>query len=582
MSSDPSQSDLAISVRGLSKSYRIYRRPEDRLKQVFLWGRRNLFHEFWALSDINFEARKGESVGIIGANGAGKSTLLQIIAGTTQPTAGEARVSGRVAALLELGSGFNPEFTGRENVFMNGTILGLSYEEIEQRYERIVAFADIGEFINHPIKVYSSGMVVRLAFAVAVHVDADILIVDEALSVGDMQFQGKCITKIREMLEDPTKSLLFVSHGIDLVKSICRNTLLLKQGKQISFGASETVCDQYMAMLRDAERPPARAPARQAAESTTDDETPTAETGAGEYRSHEFRCVLGDVQERWQRFSSGKFAPGRYRATVRSGRSHQGGDVTLRGFSVLRHKGRMAIALMDIQASAGWRTRYAQTQDECVYTGSEDETLQFEFTGHELVFEGLRNSAGGAVDVLLEPIPPAKTKSPTARDLYRPSEEFAQRVDALRKGSQEARITNLEVLSERGEPLSMVPSGDRVTLRVHMETDIDLPHCNLGCTIRDAAGQDLLTITVYDEQVNWPYWHAGTPRVVEMHFKAAFRPGVYVVVAGMSLAVPVAKAESEKHFDFCPNAGVFEVIDERSGRPCWGLVRLPASVEVFA
>ncbi len=196
-----STADTAIKVSNLSKCYQIYEAPSDRLKQFVvprlqrLIGRlpKQYFREFWALKDVSFEVKKGETVGIIGRNGSGKSTLLQLICGTLSPSAGNLEVNGRVAALLELGSGFNVEFTGRENIYMNASILGLSQKEIDDRFDEIVAFADIGQFIEQPVKTYSSGMMVRLAFAVIAHVEADILVVDEALAVGDAFFTQKCM-----------------------------------------------------------------------------------------------------------------------------------------------------------------------------------------------------------------------------------------------------------------------------------------------------------------------------------------------------------------------------------------------------
>ena len=185
--------NVAICIDGVSKYFEIYEKPAHRLLQMIFRGHRQYYRPFWALHDISFEVKRGECVGIIGRNGAGKSTLLQIITGTLTPSAGKVHIKGRVAALLELGSGFNPEFTGRENVYLNASILGLTNKEIDARYDDIVAFADIGEFIDQPIKSYSSGMVVRLAFAVVAHVDADVLIVDEALSVGDAFFTQKCM-----------------------------------------------------------------------------------------------------------------------------------------------------------------------------------------------------------------------------------------------------------------------------------------------------------------------------------------------------------------------------------------------------
>jgi len=204
------RSDLAIAVHDVGKRYMLYDRPHERLKEQILWrfGRR-FGREFWALHDVTFEVGHGEAVGIVGRNGSGKSTLLHIIAGTLRPTAGTVDVSGRVAALLELGSGFNPEFTGRENVFLNGAILGLSRNEVLARFDDIAAFADIGEFLDQPVKVYSSGMMLRLAFAVQAHVDANVLIVDEALAVGDVYFQHRCMRRIKQLVDRGT-TLLFV------------------------------------------------------------------------------------------------------------------------------------------------------------------------------------------------------------------------------------------------------------------------------------------------------------------------------------------------------------------------------------
>lgn len=196
--------DVVIEVREVGKCYQIYERPEDRLKQMLWRGRRRYFREFWALRDVSFSVRRGETVGVIGRNGSGKSTLLKMLCGTLAPTAGTLAVRGRVAALLELGTGFNPEFTGRENVYLNAAILGLDDAEIEHYLPEILAFADIGEFIDQPVKTYSSGMAVRLAFAVAAHVRAEILIIDEALAVGDVFFVQKCMRFLRKFQESGT------------------------------------------------------------------------------------------------------------------------------------------------------------------------------------------------------------------------------------------------------------------------------------------------------------------------------------------------------------------------------------------
>ena len=244
--------DIAIRVENLSKRYEIYDAPRDRLKQFFLprlqgltgRGPKKYFREFWALEDVSFNIKKGETIGIIGRNGSGKSTLLQMICGTLSPTSGSITTNGRIAALLELGSGFNPEFTGRDNVYLNAALLGLSQDQINERFDRIAAFADIGQFIDQPVKTYSSGMYVRLAFSVIAHVDADILVVDEALSVGDAVFNQKCMRFIRSFQERGT--LLFVSHEMAAVQNLCKSAMWLGHGRVQKIGPSKEIAESYL------------------------------------------------------------------------------------------------------------------------------------------------------------------------------------------------------------------------------------------------------------------------------------------------------------------------------------------------
>lgn len=244
--------DIAIKIDNLSKCHQIYDRPEDRLKQLLvpriqrsLGAKESRYYkEFWALQDVSLEVRKGETLGIIGRNGAGKSTLLQLLCGTLSPTTGSILTNGRIAALLELGSGFNSEFTGRENVYLNATVLGLSREEIDRRFDAIAAFADIGDFIDQPVKTYSSGMYVRLAFAVMAHVSADILVIDEALAVGDVIFTQKCMRFLRNFKENGT--LIFVSHDTHSVASLCQKALWLDRGRPMMYGEAKEVSEAYM------------------------------------------------------------------------------------------------------------------------------------------------------------------------------------------------------------------------------------------------------------------------------------------------------------------------------------------------
>lgn len=257
-------SEIAIEARDLSKAYLIYNSPADRLKQAVVprlrrlllpllraigrgRGERRYFQEHWALRALDFEVKRGETVGIIGRNGSGKSTLLQIVCGTLTPSTGEARIHGRVAALLELGSGFNPEYTGRENVYLNASVLGLTREETEARMASILAFADIGDFIDQPVKTYSSGMAMRLAFAVIAHVDADILIIDEALAVGDAYFQQKCFRWLHQFRENGT--ILFCGHDMAAVVGLCDRAIWLDKGALRMQGPAKQVAEAYSSFI---------------------------------------------------------------------------------------------------------------------------------------------------------------------------------------------------------------------------------------------------------------------------------------------------------------------------------------------
>jgi len=240
--------EVVLKVENVGKRYEIYEAPHHRLFQTLWRGRKQFYKEFWALKDVSFEVKKGECLGIIGRNGCGKSTLLQIIAGTLAPTTGSVSVTGKVAALLELGSGFNPEFTGRENVYMNGAIMGLSRAEMDQKFDEIAAFADIGEFIEQPVKIYSSGMMVRLAFAAAVTVDPDILVIDEALAVGDVRFQQKCLRKLKKF-QDDGRTVLFVSHDMSAIKLFCNKVLWLERGQENRSGVPDEVARAYLSFM---------------------------------------------------------------------------------------------------------------------------------------------------------------------------------------------------------------------------------------------------------------------------------------------------------------------------------------------
>ena len=288
-----SSNENSICINSLGKRYEVYATPRDRLRQFIIpplqriTGRQpsSYYQEFWALQDISFEIRKGEAFGIVGRNGSGKSTLLQLIAGTLTPTVGTVETYGRIAALLELGSGFNPEFTGRENVYLNAMLLGMTHDEVDARFDKIAAFADIGAYLDQPVKTYSSGMLVRLAFAVQVQIEPDILIVDEALAVGDALFQKRCYNRIEKLLSDGV-TLLFVSHDQESVRTLTHRAILLKEGRAESMGTSSQVLLAYRKLLHEEEsayfaqlvpKLPAEGsalPAEAAPETTTDQSSP--------------------------------------------------------------------------------------------------------------------------------------------------------------------------------------------------------------------------------------------------------------------------------------------------------------------
>ncbi|MDB9527022.1 ABC transporter ATP-binding protein [Oscillatoria sp. CS-180] len=290
------QQDTVISLQGASKCFKRYEKPVDRLKEI-IFPRRKHAEEFWALKDVSLDISPGETIGIVGRNGAGKSTLLQLICGTLQPTEGTVRVNGRVSALLELGAGFNPEFTGRENVYMNGAIMGLSREEIDSRFEEIATFANIKEFMEQPVKTYSSGMYVRLAFAAAVYIEPEILIVDEALAVGDIVFQAKCTTRMKAMMDSGT-TILFVSHDPIAIKSLCQRTVYLDQGRVRAIGESGPIVDQYIkdafeesSMFGDAPPPPTIEPVPSA--SSISELNGSVEVYTKEYKNYDALAFRG-------------------------------------------------------------------------------------------------------------------------------------------------------------------------------------------------------------------------------------------------------------------------------------------------
>lgn len=283
---------LSIKALDIGKKYEIYDKPSHRLKEFLFFGKRRFHQDFWALRNIYLEVEAGSTVGVIGNNGAGKSTLLKLLTGTTKPTCGELIINGRVSALLELGAGFHPEFSGRDNIYMNCTILGMTKEEIDSRFESIVNFSELGDFIYHPLRIYSSGMYTRLGFSVAISVDPDILIIDEALSVGDEYFRGKCLNKIND-LKKRGKTILFVSHEMEMVKNLCDFVVLLEKGEIIAQGSADEVADIYLKKVRATEE------GRMRLLNTWDKNDGYPRWGSGEVEITEVKMLNADSEERY-------------------------------------------------------------------------------------------------------------------------------------------------------------------------------------------------------------------------------------------------------------------------------------------
>jgi len=286
------QSTLAIKAIDIGKKYEIYNKPSHRLKELLFLGKKRFHQDFWALRNIYLEVEAGSTVGVIGNNGAGKTTLLKLLTGTTMPTSGELIINGRVSALLELGAGFHPEFSGKDNIYMNCTILGMTKEEIDSKFEGIVHFSELGDFIYHPLKIYSSGMNMRLGFSVAISVDPDILIIDETLSVGDEYFRGKCLNKIND-LKKRGKTILFVSHEMEMVRNLCDFVILLEKGEIIAQGSADEVADIYLKKVRAMEE------GRMRIINTMDKKDGYPRWGSGEVEITEVKMFNGNNEERY-------------------------------------------------------------------------------------------------------------------------------------------------------------------------------------------------------------------------------------------------------------------------------------------
>lgn len=561
--------DVALAVRGVGKRYMLYDRPHDRLKEQILWrfGRR-YGREFWALRDVTLEVARGEAVGIVGRNGSGKSTLLHVIAGTLAPTTGSVEVAGRVAALLELGSGFNPEFTGRENVFLNGAILGMSRAEVARRFDDIAAFADIGEFLDQPVKVYSSGMLVRLAFAVQAHVDADVLIVDEALAVGDVYFQHRCMRRVRQLVDRGT-TLLFVSHATDTVKRFCRRGVWLDAGVVRYVGEAGVAVERYLAHTRMRQA----APGPEALPAVPADEVEAIASAPPPRPAAALPLVAGDADLA----ADGLFLRGEWTwAAVEGGAvgRYTRDPGALAGF-------RCAGNALELTFACGPQATAAEVVVDGERRRVDLHALTERPHTHRFAL------APGEHTVLLAPAARPGTRETLvwwlgARAGAAPALPFrtdarlgAGESEVARYGTGKARLTAVELLDFRSQqPVAEVAFGQRVRLRLHAERLAPIAdRVEVSYIVRDRNRVDITGTTTIDERLRLD--PAAARFVVEFAFDVRLAPGSYSVLAAVvECSEDLTRRVPMDQIDI---ATVFQVAGDPQ-RPVWYVYHEPVAV----
>ena len=562
---------LALEVEDLGKCYRIYNRPADRLRQAIL-GRFGycFYDEKWALRGVNFVLARGTALGVIGRNGAGKSTLLQIIAGTLAPTTGRALTNGRVVALLELGSGFNPEFTGRENVYLYGALFGLTRNDVDGRFDAIAAFADIGTYLDRSLKTYSTGMAVRLAFAVIAHLDPDILIVDEALAVGDVFFQHKCMRHIGRLLDDGT-SLLFASHAPDFIKRFCQKSIWIADGVMAAFGDSGRVVEEYLA---DARMEAASLPSSSDLDvemtfEVVDPPSPEQLPLHGGDLPLESLVCRGDapVEEFFigERGHSALVVSGRetligFRTTapalelIFGGHPYAGlAGILVDGlpqvvnlYAPVARKLRVPLPLLDQPG-----------REHVILIGSAG--TAFHGKGDQVWF---LEAVQLAVDEAGAPV------------AFKRSVAFQQRAVDGRYGAGGATISFVEVLDANSlTPIDVAPFGATVTVRIHAELTTPCHQFDAGFLIRDREGRDLFGTTAHEQGVTIP----GSPglRFVDFTFQVRLRHGSYSVHAALAARGP--ELEQLVPLDVIQIATIFQVTADPI-RPVWYIFDEPVIV----
>lgn len=568
--------NTVISVRNVTKTYKLFDRHSDRVREAFHPLRRKYHRPFNALTNVSFEVGAGEVFGIIGRNGSGKSTLLQVVCGILQPTSGMVRTAGRLTALLELGAGFNPEYTGRENVFMYGSVMGFSAEEMDERFEEIALFADIGEFIDQKVKIYSSGMFVRLAFAVATCVQPRLLVVDEALSVGDVSFQHKCMRRIRQMVESGA-SVLLVSHGTDTVKRFCRRALWLEKGEARYLGEAGAAVENYLAFLRMDES------SRVTWIRPSDGASAGPELQAGKEEavglpSERELPTLGNLDVSDPRL----YRKGQWKLT----RIEEAGPIALAAYDVdacvgFRFEGnRMTLRFLSHPWSGVARVILDGRENLVrLYRakGHEVETVQFALESGlhsvRIMPVAAKNVEGREVWLLGGDLGRSDGRIPFKRD----PKLGIHATEVERYGNGKGRLTAVELLDyESEEPLIEVNFGQKVRLRLHGERIEDgVPRVDFSFIVRDLNRIDLFGAATFEEAVRCD----PTARffVAEFSFHVRLGPGSYSILA--TFVDCSEDLERKVQMDQIDIAYIFRVRFDPN-RPVWYVFHEPVDVRI--
>lgn len=568
------KNEIVIKANKISKMYKLYKSNSDRVKEAFSFIKKKKYHkDFYALNNISFEVKKGESLGIIGRNGAGKSTLLKILTGVLTPTSGKYYVNGKISALIELGAGFNPEFTGVENIYFNGSIMGYTKEEMSKLYDEIVDFADIGDYIYQPVKTYSSGMFVRLAFSVATTVNPDILIVDEALSVGDMFFQAKCANRMKKLLDGDT-TLLFVSHNVSTVKSLCEKSILLDKGKIIEYGKSDDVVEKYFQMKVESDKG-------------------TIPKKLVKNNPKQSKLLKDNVKiQPLKKFSIDRINNERFRdkETILLNKNDE--NVIIEGWAIdFDNKDVGEGLFFEIgdniyEADYGLeRNDVAQVYGHYDYTNSgfriyipveafeneyKDMYIKLKAKDSDIIY-----SAKISKKILISETLSGKQKNELS---INENSAFQKRASYNRIQNGKAEFINVQLLDEKGNEITLVEYDQKVTLRMSIKTHENIDELTFGYHIRNQNGIDIVYTDSAIENKMLTKLKKDEIIIIDIEFNMPLAEGKYNFATVLS--IPIDLSISKVDFcDFIPLSYQF-IMNKRKPTQLYGLVHWNNNIKI--